>query len=682
MKQYQYPETKKTDYFDVYHGEKVPDPYVWLERAKEPEVLKWVEEQHACTDRFFKQFGNALEKDMEKQRGERCKPSYGRGGVSIVDGYIAGLKVDDTGKESFVLLSEKFEEMEMILSVEEINPAVHFYEIKLNPGNPEIGAFEILYPGEDRPSILVYNWKTKETIARCDNSFSYTWNKDGNILYYADVYIDKEKQVAYNRITSYDMNTKETKVLYQYPDNSVLIMLDISDTGETLFGEVWVDYHDKELVKVDVRTGESVVYQHEGPADCHYIGTSGEDHYILTDENAPYGKIIAVSDTADTMAGAREILPESRQILKGAVVVGDKLVVISFKDVNAVLEIYDAEGKFLKSPKAPCEYGNYNVLILGKLGNVWKEKNRMFLEYQSFAVPQSILSLDIEEGTLEILYQEIDDLADDIVVEQKFVTTEDGNKAPAYLVYQKGKEFEGNVRTLMYGYGGYNVSELPSYKCVYLGNITDWVREGNMYVLCTIRGGGEYGAKWHEDGCLLNKTKGYDDFIAITEMLIKEGYTNPSKIAIIGGSNGGLLVTALLTRRPDLFQAVIASVPHTDMLHFRNDDRGTMYMTEYGDWADEETYRYLKSYSPYHNVKEGVHYPAVYIQTGECDNNVPPYHGKKMAARLQECQGCELPVLLRVLPFGSHDTGVGEDHYKTIAERKLFLDWALGKDGK
>jgi prolyl oligopeptidase len=231
----------------------------------------------------------------------------------------------------------------------------------------------------------------------------------------------------------------------------------------------------------------------------------------------------------------------------------------------------------------------------------------------------------------------------------------------------------------MYAYGGYNNAMPPSYHNFFVGlDIVDWVKEGNMYVNINIRGGNEYGEKWHTDGYKLKKKNCYYDFIGVSEGLIKDNYTKPENIAICGGSNGGLLMCALLTMRPDLWGCVIASVPHTDMISFAKDDRGPMYITEYGDPEDKEQFDYFLTYSPFHNIKK-VNYPPIYIQTGECDNNVPPYHGKKMAARLQQYNTSDNPILLRVLEKGSHDRGKGEVFIQTISEMQTFIELALNK---
>ena len=268
----------------------------------------------------------------------------------------------------------------------------------------------------------------------------------------------------------------------------------------------------------------------------------------------------------------------------------------------------------------------------------------------------------------------------DVVVEQLFAPSEsDGKMIPYFMVRRKDVKPDGQTPTWIYGYGGYNIPALPWATDKVGGlDIARWAMQGGIYVMATLRGGSEYGTGWHEEGMMFHKKNCYGDFFGVTQKLIADGWTNPKKIVICGCSNGGLLVSTLVTMRPELFGCVIDSVPHTDMIHFTEDARGPMYITEYGNPREsKEMFEYILSYSPYHNVKQ-TSYPSVYIQTGECDNNVPPYHGKKFAARMQECNRSENPVLLRVLAKGSHDRGSGEAYWQTIAEAQLFVKKALG----
>ena len=314
----------------------------------------------------------------------------------------------------------------------------------------------------------------------------------------------------------------------------------------------------------------------------------------------------------------------------------------------------------------------------GTLSLSGRTEDAAYFTFESFAFPPVLLRFDGER--MEIAMRSSDESYPDVVVEQLFAPSEsDGKMIPYFMVRRKDVKPDGQTPTWIYGYGGYNIPALPWATDKVGGlDIARWAMQGGIYVMATLRGGSEYGTGWHEEGMMFHKKNCYGDFFGVTQKLIADGWTNPKKIVICGCSNGGLLVSTLVTMRPELFGCVIDSVPHTDMIHFTEDARGPMYITEYGNPREsKEMFEYILSYSPYHNVKQ-TSYPSVYIQTGECDNNVPPYHGKKFAARMQECNRSENPVLLRVLAKGSHDRGSGEAYWQTIAEAQLFVKKALG----
>ena len=312
---------------------------------------------------------------------------------------------------------------------------------------------------------------------------------------------------------------------------------------------------------------------------------------------------------------------------------------------------------------------------MAHLGHVGDANGIAFLSFESFNIPPCILSFDGNAFTKVLAAS--DEEHPDIVVEQHFApSTGDGTLIPYYLVHAEGVKADGTAPALMYAYGGYNTDMPPEFtEVVSQMQIPRWIAAGGIYVHLNLRGGNEYGPAWHEAGMLMNKRHCYEDFIGVTEQVIADGWTSAGNIGIVGCSNGGLLMSALVTMRPDLWGCVIDSVPQTDMIHVADDDRGPMYITEYGDpRASKEMFEYLLSYSPYHNVHE-VAYPPVYIQTGECDNNVPPYHGKKFAARMQAATTGDAPILLRVLAHGSHNRGGTPDEFwHTIAEMHLFLE--------
>jgi len=341
---------------------------------------------------------------------------------------------------------------------------------------------------------------------------------------------------------------------------------------------------------------------------------------------------------------------------------------MAMQDAHSLLGIANLDGTGLTWLNLPAEY--CSLSLENADARMKHEGKTLYFSFESFTDEPQLLKL---ENHKLVKINEVDEKNQGISVIQKKIEVRDGTLVPCYLVYKEGMKLDGSNPSLMYAYGGYNIAMLPGYENKFVGmSIVDWVSEGGLYVHINIRGGNEYGTKWHEEGMLKNKKNCFNDFIDVAEALQKEGWTSPEKTGICGGSNGGLLMTALTTMRPDLWGCVIASVPHTDMLRFCLDDRGPMYITEYGNPQDESMFEYMKSYSPYHNVK-AVNYPAMIIQTGECDNNVPPYHGKKMAARLQELNGSDNPILLRVLAKGSHDRGKGEAYIQTISEMQAFL---------
>lgn len=446
-----------------------------------------------------------------------------------------------------------------------------------------------------------------------------------------------------------------------------------SADGATVVAEVMENYADT-VIFVQQDNGEFVSVSANIKGAFTYVDTLNGELIFLTQSQAPLGRLIAVKQ-GQTLAEGRTLVAECEMKLEDAIRQGDQLVLFYLKDAASFVRVVDAEGKKVHDLSLPSQWGACTLAMQN--GRGIRKSDSLILEFESFVHSPMLLKLTGDQ--LSVLYQPNPKTAADIEVRQIFTEAPDGERIPAFAVMPKGLEKTGKTPTLMYGYGGYNNAILPSYNNPFVDlDIVDWVSQGRIYVSINLRGGSEYGTRWHEGGSLSNKKNCFTDFIATAERIQQEGWTCPEKTAICGGSNGGLLMCALLTMRPDLWGCVIASVPHTDMIRFRNDDRGPMYITEYGDPMDPALFSYMLSYSPYHNIHP-VAYPATYIQTGECDNNVPPYHGKKMAARLQENNQSDHPVLLRVLALGSHDRGKGEAHLKTIAEMQSYIDWALGE---
>lgn len=644
----------------------VQDAYLYMQNAKDPQVLSWVAEENAYTDRWFQD--KNLEKRIAFLKNKDKKPSYS--GISEKNGLLYASCRGTDGKTSAVLLDEHFHQRKVLLDRSRMDDRMQIFGVQPCPAQENLAAFSALKDGAARLSVLVRDLENDETLVEMDGTFSFTWSSDGEYVY-SSTADQREDETTANSVIRWSRRTGKTETVYTWPGHAAFLLLSAAPNGE-IFVRVCKDYHDTVLLSLNP-LGQAVRVIPEEDSQKDYMGSIGRRHFFRTDDQAPLGKVICVEESPEgVFSVAKTIVSEGAFPLQGACVAGEQLLLFPLEDAVCRLKLYSSEGEFQREIQLPDSMGTVSLAQ----GDTWG-KSALYLSFESFTCPPSILKYDIPSGQLRFVYGE-EKTAEDLTVEQKFITARDGQRILAFLVYKKGLEKNGKQPALLYGYGGYGASQLPWYTNPYVGlDIPDWAQRGGLYVHCILRGGEEYGARWHEAGCGRNKKNVFYDFIDIAKEIVADGWTTAEHMAICGGSNGGLLTTALLTMEPSLWKCVIAAVPHTDMLHFSCDDRGPMYVTEYGDPRTEEFFDYMKSYSPYHNIREGVKYPFVYVQTGEQDNNVPPYHGKKFAAALQQATTGG-PVLLRVLPYGSHDVGSGEYFYRTTAEMQTFIEYALG----
>ena len=664
-----YPQWKKSDWSETRFGVTMKDEYIGLEQPKDPAVLSWVARENALTDQFF----STLPGYAKKKEQLQARPFYASytAVTETPEGYWA-TRANADGTRTLVVLDKEFKEIrEADLSL--IPETITVFTANPSFTDPDLIYYTGLEDGAGRPCVLVVDQKENKLIRKLDGIFYSLWDKTGRRILYSDADADPEKGLNVNHVRCYDCDTDEIKTCFDYRENAVLVRLACSADGATVVAEVMENYADT-VIFVQQDNGEFVSVSANIKGAFTYVDTLNGELIFLTQSQAPLGRLIAVKQ-GQTLAEGRTLVAECEMKLEDAIRQGDQLVLFYLKDAASFVRVVDAEGKKVHDLSLPSQWGACTLAMQN--GRGIRKSDSLILEFESFVHSPMLLKLTGDQ--LSVLYQPNPKTAADIEVRQIFTEAPDGERIPAFAVMPKGLEKTGKTPTLMYGSGGYNNAILPSYNNPFVDlDIVDWVSQGRIYVSINLRGGSEYGTRWHEGGSLSNKKNCFTDFIATAERIQQEGWTCPEKTAICGGSNGGLLMCALLTMRPDLWGCVIASVPHTDMIRFRNDDRGPMYITEYGDPMDPALFSYMLSYSPYHNIHR-IAYPATYIQTGECDNNVPPYHGKKMAARLQENNQSDHPVLLRVLALGSHDRGKGEAHLKTIAEMQSYIDWALGE---
>jgi len=671
-----YPHTKKVEFSENYHGTILSDPFVWLENAKDPEVLEWVEQQNRFTENYFAYSIKDDVQGLQKTLREKVKKNEFFGEYELGDKIFAG-KMNGKGEMSTVILDLEYNELDIIADGDMFDKKFNIYDVNPSPTNNGLCIVSANPHGAARPSALIYNYQTKELFKEIESCFSAVWSGDGDTIYFSDAEVDHEKGININYIKTYNWKTDVTETVFIYYENSPFIMLKASRDGRYIFAQICTDYVNSKLIMIEADKKEACLLTGNIVGGFEYIGTTNHLHYIVSNDNSPFGKIIAIDASGGTYENAKIVIPECGKIIQGAIAEDEKIIVSYMNDVVSELAVFDYQGERIKNLTLPSEMGTV-AGIGGFNSTVVSPSGIIYFGFESFLIPPSRLKYNLKTDELKTVYvTEEGDVKDDITVTREFIVVRDGTKVPAFIVHKKDIDLDGNNPTLMYGYGGYNHAMPPSFANFFIGmDIHEWVEKGLVYVNCNIRGGNEYGTQWHREGNLENKKNVFFDFIDITEWLIEKGWTNPKKIAICGGSNGGLLMTALTTLRPDLWGAVIASVPHTDMIRFKNDDRGPMYITEYGDPMDKDLFEYMLSYSPYHNIKPAK-YPAIYLQTGEFDNNVPPYHAKKFAAKMQELNQSENPILLRVIAEGSHDRGKGEEMFKTFAEMQTFIVTAL-----
>jgi prolyl oligopeptidase len=426
------------------------------------------------------------------------------------------------------------------------------------------------------------------------------------------------------------------------------LILSISEG--TSGAEIWV----RDL-KDAAQTGFSLLVK-GFDTQSNVVENDGDKLLVKTNYQSPNFKVVAVDPKNPARENWKTIIPEQKEVLLGVGTGGGNLFTNYLKDASSRVYQYDYNGKQIREIKLP------GIGSAGGFGTE-KEDKEFYYSYSSFATPPAIYKYDIASGKSE-LYKttEINMSTADIVTEQIFFTSKDGTKVPMFLTYKKGIKKDGSNPVLLYGYGGFNIPMTPGFSV----SNAFFVEQGGIYVVVNLRGGNEYGEEWHKGGMLLNKQNVFDDFIGAAEYLIKNKYTNSNKIAVRGGSNGGLLVGAVMTQRPDLFKVAIPQVGVLDMLRYHKFTVGWGWAVEYGNADSAQYFPYLYKYSPYHNLKKGVSYPATIVTTGDHDDRVVPAHSFKYAARLQEYHKGPNPVLIRIETNAGH--GAGKPTSKVIEE--------------
>ncbi|MCS7002732.1 MAG: prolyl oligopeptidase family serine peptidase, partial [Dehalococcoidia bacterium] len=452
----------------------------------------------------------------------------------------------------------------------------------------------------------------------------------------------------------------------------------VTDDGRflVLYGSLGADPRTRQYYRPIDSTDDIIRLLDDADASYQVIDSVGSTLYVQTDHDAPKGRVVAIDLTAPDRANWREIIPESTDTIDYVAMVNNRLVVVTLRDAHHVMTIYSLDGALEREVPLPG---------IGSVGGLSgkRDDTAFFFAFTSFLFPTTIFRYDFLTDTVTPFRQS--EFAFDPTpyqTTQAFVTSRDGARVPIFITARRDAPRDGSNPTLLYGYGGFNVSLTP----VFQPELVPWFDAGGVYVMANLRGGGEYGEAWHQAGMLANKQNVFNDFLAVADWLIANGYTRPDKLAIQGASNGGLLVAACMVQRPDLFGAVVCQVPVTDMLRYHKPigglsaHAGRYWIPEYGN-ADEDPdlFRAILAYSPLHNVTDGVRYPPILIMTADHDDRVVPAHALKFAARLQAADPENPLILLRVETKAGH--GAGKPLAKVIEEDAdiyAFLARALG----
>ncbi|WP_312474256.1 prolyl oligopeptidase family serine peptidase [Neobacillus sp.] len=661
--------TKKEDAVDNFHGVLVPDPYRWLEDSNSPESKQWTDEQNEKT----KQYLNAFPERQKIKETLISLSNYPKYSLPQKEGDFFYYHLNTGLQKQPVFYRGKSlipNELDIVINPNTLNEEGTAALTNITFSNDgSMMAYAISYNGSDWQDVKIKNLKTgldyPEVLKWC-KFCSIAW-KDDNSGFYYDRYpnpitVAPEDESNYNRIFwhSIDSTQDDDNLIYEISDRKELSYTpQYSDDQRYLVLKVLNGTEPKSRIHYqDIENpGAFIPLINDGEAYYSFLGNEGSTFYLYTNNNAPKGRVIAVDLNKPNKENWKEIIPEQNDPISIVKIIHQHFVISYTHNAYNQLKIYDLNGIPQKNVSLPS-FITIND-ISGK-----KSDSVMYIGYSSFLHPTKIVSYDFEKDQLIRIWEnEFEFEANDYETTQVFYPSKDGTMIPMFLTHKKGLAMTGDNPVLLYGYGGYNVTLTPSFSA----SQRLWIQSGGIYAVANIRGGGEFGDEWHLAGILEKKQNSFDDFITAADWLIQKKYTSSQRLAIMGGSNGGLLVGACITQRPELFGAALCLVPVTDMLRFHHFTVGRFWTTEFGNAElNPSHFQFMYKYSPLHNVKEGTKYPPTLITTADTDDRVVPLHAMKFAATLQAAQEGDQPILLRVEKNAGH--GHGKPTSKIIEE--------------
>jgi prolyl oligopeptidase len=687
---FNYPHSQTVDVVDRYHSIEVKDPYRWLEDAEATATHAWVEAQNQVTFALLE--GIPARSRLQERMTQLW--DYEKYGIPFKEGdHYFYFKNDGLQNQSVLYTLKGLDgEPRVLLDPNQLSPdgtiALSGMAIS-DDGN--LMAYALSTGGSDWQEWRVRSVDTGEDLTdRIEwSKFSgASWTLDGQGFFYSryDRPESAELQTVnyFQKLYYHRLGTTQAEdiLIYHRPDQKEWgFSGGVTEDGRYLIISVWQGSEPKNLIfyldlqahpsLADVQPSHVVELISQFEAEYSFIGNDGSLFWFRTDLDAPRGRAIAIDINSPQQL--REIIPQAEETLEGVGLINNQLVAFYLKDAATQVKIFDLDGKFICEVKLP------GIGSAGGFGGK-RHDTETFYSFTGFTTPPTIYRYDLQTDESTIFRRpQVDFDPAQYVTEQVFYHSKDGTKVPMFITHKQGINLDGQNPTLLYAYGGFGVSLTPAFSISTLV----WMEMGGIYAVPNLRGGGEYGEDWHQAGTKSKKQNVFDDFIAAAEWLIANSYTSTPKLAIAGGSNGGLLVGACMTQRPDLFGAALPAVGVMDMLRFHKFTIGWAWTAEYGSPDNEEEFPALYAYSPLHNLKAGTAYPATLITTAERDDRVVPAHSFKFAAALQAAHSGDAPVLIRIETKAGH--GAGKPTTKLIEEasdRFAFLAKVLDCDPK
>ncbi len=676
-----YPDVKKDETVDDYHGTAIQDPYRWLEDDNSNETSEWVTNQNKVTFNYLDQipYREAIKNRLKDVWNfERFGTPFKEGGKYYY------FKNDGLQNQAVLYQQETLNGVSKVA----LDPNNFSADGTTSLGSLSFNktgnllAYQISEGGSDWRTIHVKDLKTGETLKDKINWVKFSgisWFKDG---FFYSRYPEPEdgKELSakneFHQVYYHKVGTDQSDDILTYSDRA--------NPLQNVYTSITQDERYLILSVVQSTSGNALYFKDLNKKDAEFIpiwqsfdndfsvaDNDGNKLLVMTNYQAPNNRIISIDTENPAEENWKVVIEESKKdALQGIEIIGEKIIATYIHNASSKVQFHNLEGKYESDLKLPG---------IGTVGGFSgkKEDSQAFFSFTSFTRPTTVYSLDMAAKKIDIFKApKVDFKSDDYTTEQVWFKSYDGTEIPMFLTYKKGLKLDGKRPTLLYGYGGFDIPVLPSFR---VAN-TVLLENGGIYAVANIRGGGEFGKKWHKAGTLENKQNVFNDFISAAEYLIAQNYTTQEKLAIQGGSNGGLLVGACMTQRPDLFQVAFPQVGVLDMLRYHTFTIGWAWATDYGRSDDPEAFKYLIKYSPLHNIKE-TEYPATMVTTADHDDRVVPAHSFKFISELQSKHQGDNPVVIRVETSAGHGAGVPTDkQIQTAADMSSFMLYNMKED--